>query len=199
MKAETRVNSPVHLGPQVVLEGLGLHPHSHPEGETNDRKTQGRPCLWVTKKSGSYLLSFLSSTACWALGSRASRKTLEGNKHISQELGNPAFNHCPSRAPRYPHRKSRLALSSATNTWSWGTLGKDSGSGDGHETQTPSHLHDIWFLTYPFPTITFVTLEDKDHDPITMNHTLSLQDTRRVTGSNLIIKIMGAGCGGTRL
>lgn len=48
----------------------------------NDRKTQGKPRLWATKRSGSYLFSLISSAASWALGSRASRKTLEGNKQM---------------------------------------------------------------------------------------------------------------------
>lgn len=122
----------------------------------------------------------------------------EASKHISQKPGSPELNHFPSRTPRPPHWKSRLALSSATNPWSWGTLRKDSGSRDGHEIQNPSHPQGTWPLTYPFPTITFVTLEDK-HDPMTTDHTHPPQDTRRVTGSNSIIKIMGAGCGGARL
>lgn len=48
----------------------------------NDRKTQGKPRLWATKRSGSYLFSLISSAASWALGSRASRKTLEGSKQM---------------------------------------------------------------------------------------------------------------------
>lgn len=85
MKAQTGANSPVPLGPQAVLEGLGLHPHSHPEGKINARKTQGRPCLWATKRSGSYLFSLLSSSTRWALRSRASRKPLEGSKQTHKQ------------------------------------------------------------------------------------------------------------------
>lgn len=93
------------------------------------------------------------------------------NKPISKKLGRSTLTHCPpSRTPRPPHRKSRVTLFTGTNAWSWGTLGKNSGSGDSHETQPPSHPQDTWLLTYLFPTITFVTLEDR-YEPMTCGYT----------------------------
>lgn len=63
-------------------------------------KTQGRPCLWATKRSGSYLLSLLSSAASRALGSRASRKTLEGSKQTYKpQTRKPSTQPLPQQKP----------------------------------------------------------------------------------------------------
>lgn len=85
----------------------------------------------------------------------------EVNKLISKKTRKASTQPLPRRTPRPPHRESRVTLSTGTNAWSRGTLGKNSESGDGCEIRPPSHTQDTWPFTYPFPTITFVTLEDR--------------------------------------
>lgn len=94
----------------------------------------------------------------------------EVNKLISKKLGRPAPSHCSSRTSRPPHRKSRAALLTGISAWSWGTLGRNSGSGDGHETQIPSHPQDTWPLTYPFPTVTLSPWKT-EYETMSLNHT----------------------------
>lgn len=65
-----------------------------------------------------------------------------------------------SMVPR-PHRQPGIPWSTAVHTWSRGTLGENSRSGDSGENQTPSHPLPNLPLTYPLPTIAFVTLEDR--------------------------------------
>lgn len=72
-----------------------------------------------------------------------------------------ALSRAPSRASRPTHWQPRLPGSNATFTWSRGTLEENSRSRNEQGNQTPSHPQHNLSLTYPLPTITFVTLENR--------------------------------------
>lgn len=63
------------------------------------------------------------------------------------------------------------------------------------ENQIPSHPLPTLPLTYPLPTITFVTLEDRRQimTPMALDHTSTPQDTRRNEGHGVQLDHKGHG------
>lgn len=140
LKPETRANSLVHLGLQVVLEGLGLHPHSHPEGETNDRKTQGGLAYRLPRGQAPTFSPFSPGRPAgpWGPG-LPGRPLKEVNKLISKKLRKTSTQPLSQQNSKAPSPEAQARLVRCHRYLGLGDPVEKSGSQEGYETQTPSH------------------------------------------------------------